>query len=135
MINRVILVGRLVRDPELRYSGNGMAVTKFTIACDRRGGDEADFIPVTTFKQTAEACANYLKKGRLVGVEGRWQTGSFENNEGKRVYTNDCIADNVRFLERSEGQGGRSEHSTGGGQDPFTDNGKPIDINDDDLPF
>lgn len=131
-MNRVCLVGRLTRDPELRYSGAGNAVTKFTIACDRRGEDGADFIPVVTFKKTAEACAEHLKKGRLVAVEGRWQTGSYENNEGKRVYTNDCIADNVRFLEsnRDNSQLNRSTN-----QDPFVDDGKPIDINDDDLPF
>lgn len=131
-MNRVCLVGRLTRDPELRYSGAGNAVTKFTIACDRRGEDGADFIPVVTFKKTAEACAEHLKKGRLVAVEGRWQTGSYENNEGKRVYTNDCIADNVRFLEsnRDNSQLNRSTN-----QDPFVDDGQPIDINDDDLPF
>lgn len=131
-MNRVCLVGRLTRDPELRYSGAGNAVTKFTIACDRRGEDGADFIPVVTFKKTAEACAEHLKKGRLVAVEGRWQTGSYENNEGKRVYTNDCIADNVRFLEsnRDNSQLNRSTN-----QDPFADDGKPIDISDDDLPF
>ncbi|MEF2965077.1 single-stranded DNA-binding protein [Paenibacillus sp. M1] len=130
MLNKVIIIGRLTRDPELRYSGNGTAVTKFTVACDRRGSDEADFIPVITFKQTAEACANYLRKGRLVAVEGRWQTGSYENNEGKRIYTNDCLADNVRFLERGE-----SQQSNSGSGDPFHDDGKPIDISDDDLPF
>ena len=131
-MNRVCLVGRLTRDPELRYSSVGNAVTKFTIACDRRGEDGADLIPVVTFKKTAEACAEHLKKGRLVAVEGRWQTGSYENNEGKRVYTNDCIADNVRFLEsnRDNSQLNRSTN-----QDPFVDDGQPIDINDDDLPF
>ncbi|GJM72962.1 single-stranded DNA-binding protein A [Paenibacillus macerans] len=132
MLNRVILIGRLTRDPELRYSNNGTAVTKFTVACDRRGSDEADFIPVITFKQTAEACANYLRKGRLVAVEGRWQTGSYENNEGKRVYTNDCVADNVRFLERGEQNEGRS---ASGNNDLFHDDGKPIDIPDEALPF
>jgi len=135
MLNRVILIGRLTRDPELRYSNSGNAVAKFTIACDRRGEDGADFIQVVTFKQTAEACAKYLSKGKLVAVEGRWQTGSYENSEGKKVYTNDCIADNVRFLERNQ-----TESTTNSGQpvdkrDPFHDDGKPINISDDDLPF
>ncbi|MNJ25688.1 Single-stranded DNA-binding protein ssb [compost metagenome] len=134
MLNRVILIGRLTRDPELRYSGAGNAVTKFTVACDRRGSDEADFVPVTTFKGTAEACANHLRKGSLVAVDGRWQTGSYENNEGKRVYTNDCIADNVRFLDsnRNNGEGNQGNSRQG---DPFKDDGKPIDIDDSDLPF
>lgn len=130
MLNRVILVGRLTKDPELRYSGAGNAVTKFTIACDKRGEDGADFIPVVTFKKTAEACAEHLRKGRLVAVEGRWQTGSYENGEGKRVYTNDCVADNVRFLESSN-----RNDNTRNTNDPFSDDGKPIDLSDDSLPF
>lgn len=130
-MNRVCLVGRLTRDPELRYGGSGTPVTKFTVACDRRGSDGADFIQVVTFNKAAEACAEYLKKGRLVEVEGRWHTDSYENKEGKRIYTNDCIADNVRFLEsnRDNNQGQSS------GRDPFKDDGKPIDIDDSDLPF
>ncbi|MNW59079.1 Single-stranded DNA-binding protein ssb [compost metagenome] len=133
MLNRVIIIGRLTRDPELRYSGAGNAVTKFTAACDRRGGEEADFISVVTFKKTAEACANHLRKGSLVAVEGRWQTGRYENNEGKRVYTNDCVADNVRFLESNRES---SNQSSGRPQnDPFQDDGKPIDIDPGDLPF
>jgi single-strand DNA-binding protein len=130
MINRLIIVGRLTRDPELRYSGGGTAVTKFTVACDRRGEDGADFIPVVTFKKTAEACAEHLKKGRLVAIEGRWTTGSYENNEGKKIYTNDCIADNVRFLEH-----GKDERNQRQAEDPFLDDGKPIDYSDADLPF
>ncbi|CAM4272851.1 single-stranded DNA-binding protein [Paenibacillus xylanexedens] len=133
-MNRVVLVGRLTRDPELRYGQSGTAVTKFTIACDRRSGDEADFIQIVTFKKTAEACAENLKKGRLVAVEGRWQTGRYES-EGKTVYTNDCIADNVRFLDSSnQGNSGNRSNSSNS-NDPFVDDGKPIDIKDEDLPF
>ena len=161
MLNRVILIGRLTRDPELRYTPAGVAVTQFTLAVDRpftsQGGDrEADFIPVVTWRQLAETCANYLRKGRLAAVEGRIQVRNYENNEGKRVYVTEVIADNVRFLEsanrdNSGGGGGqpmREEPSYGGGgrannnnnsrsnnQDPFSDDGKPIDISDDDLPF
>ena len=159
MLNRVILIGRLTRDPELRYTPAGVAVTQFTIAVDRpfssQGGErEADFIPVVTWRQLAETCANYLRKGRLTAVEGRLQVRNYENNEGKRVYVTEVIADNVRFLEsnREGGNGGggmprgeapvggenRSNNSNGysrGNQDPFSDDGKPIDISDDDLPF
>ncbi|WP_223070026.1 single-stranded DNA-binding protein [Paenibacillus caui] len=158
MLNRVILIGRLTRDPELRYTPSGVAVTQFTLAVDRpftsQGGErEADFIPVVTWRQLAETCANYLRKGRLTAVEGRIQVRNYENNEGKRVYVTEVIADNVRFLEsnRESGGGGggtqREEASFGGGnrsnnggysrgnQDPFSDDGKPIDISDDDLPF
>ncbi|MFD1138982.1 single-stranded DNA-binding protein [Paenibacillus shunpengii] len=162
MLNRVILIGRLTRDPELRYTPAGVAVTQFTIAVDRpftsQGGErEADFIPVVTWRQLAETCANYLRKGRLTAVEGRIQVRNYENNEGKRVYVTEVIADNVRFLEsnrdggnaNNNGGGMREEPSYGGGgrgnnsnnnfsrnnQDPFSDDGKPIDISDDDLPF
>ncbi|PYE48742.1 single-stranded DNA-binding protein [Paenibacillus barcinonensis] len=160
MLNRVILIGRLTRDPELRYTPAGVAVTQFTLAVDRpftsQGGErEADFIPVVTWRQLAETCANYLRKGRLAAVEGRIQVRNYENNEGKRVYVTEVIADNVRFLESANRDGGggggqpmREEPSYGGGgrasnnnaarsnnQDPFSDDGKPIDISDDDLPF
>lgn len=160
MLNRVILIGRLTRDPELRYTPAGVAVTQFTLAVDRpftsQGGErEADFIPVVTWRQLAETCANYLRKGRLTAVEGRIQVRNYENNEGKRVYVTEVIADNVRFLESNrEGggggngaqreeapYGGGNRSNTGGGgysrgnQDPFSDDGKPIDISDDDLPF
>lgn len=149
MLNRVILIGRLTRDPELRYTPAGVAVTQFTLAVDRpfTSGDskerEADFINIVTWRQLAETCANYLRKGRLTAVEGRIQVRNYDNNEGKRVYVTEIIADNVRFLESSNS----SNSSSGGGysgssgssrrdqQDPFIDDGKPIDISDDDLPF
>jgi single-strand DNA-binding protein len=161
LLNRVILIGRLTKDPELRYTPAGVAVTQFTLAVDRtftaQGGErEADFIPIVTWRQLAETCANYLRKGRLTAVEGRMQVRNYENNEGKRVYVTEVIADNVRFLESSNREGGsgggssatREEPSNGGegrgnqasrnknnNQDPFSDDGKPIDISDDDLPF
>lgn len=109
MLNRTILIGRLTRDPELRYTTGGTATTQFTLAVDRpfqtNGKKEADFIPVVTWRQTAEACANYLHKGRLTAVEGRIQTRNYENNEGQRVYVTEVIADNVRFLEHSPRDG------------------------------
>lgn len=134
-MNRVILIGRLVRDPELKYGSTGIAITKFTLACDRRGEDGADFIQVVTFKQTAEACAKYISKGKLVAVEGRWQTGNYENSEGKKIYTNDCIADNVRFLERNQTEESKNSGQAVDKRDPFADDSKPIDISDDRLPF
>jgi single-strand DNA-binding protein len=158
MLNRVILIGRLTKDPELRYTPAGVAVTQFTLAVDRQfSGNkderEADFIPIVTWRQLAETCANYLRKGRLAAVEGRIQVRNYENNEGRRVYVTEVIADNVRFLEssnrESSGGGGQSGGSSGGSssssggsrnggsnnQDPFADDGRPIDISDDDLPF
>lgn len=166
MLNRVILIGRLTKDPELRYTPSGVAVTQFTLAVDRpftnqQGEREADFIQIVTWRKLAETCANYLAKGRLTAVEGRVQTRNYENNEGRRVYVTEVVADNVRFLEsaggnreRNEGFGQNNDQSArndygsqfGGGRndfgrndtqrnDPFSDDGKPVDISDDDLPF
>lgn len=145
MLNRVVLIGRLTRDPELRYTPSGVAVTQFTLAVDRpftsQGGErEADFIPVVTWRQLAENCANYLRKGRLTAVEGRIQIRNYENNEGRRVYVTEVIADNVRFLESSRSGESTGNRNNGGSShsnqsDSFYDDGKPIDISDDDLPF
>lgn len=133
MLNRVILIGRLTADPSLRYTPAGVAVTQFTLAVDRpftsNGEREADFIPVITWRQLAETCANYLRKGRLTAVEGRIQVRNYENNDGKRVYVTEVIADSVRFLESNKQQG------TSAKDDPFADDGKPIEFNDSDLPF
>lgn len=138
MLNRVILIGRLTLDPELRYSPAGVAITQFTLAVDRpftnNGEREADFIPVVTWRQLAETCANYLRKGRLTAVEGRIQVRNYENNEGKRVYVTEIIADNVRFLESGNRNESRQSESNDN-KDPFSDDGKPIDLSDDDLPF
>jgi single-strand DNA-binding protein len=163
MLNRVILVGRLTRDPELRYTPSGVAVTRFSIAVNRnytnqQGEREADFIDIVAWRGLAETCANYLRKGRLVGVDGRLQINTFENNEGRKIRHAEVVAENVQFLEpknRSEssadfgggGFGGNNGYSGGNGyssgssygrssmDDPFADDGKPIDISDDDLPF
>jgi single-strand DNA-binding protein len=155
MLNRVILIGRLTKDPELRYTPAGVAVTQFTLAVDRPFSNsqtrerEADFLNIVTWRQLAETCANYLRKGRLTAVEGRIQIRNYDNSEGRKVYVTEIVADNVRFLE-SSGSGNREEGTpagTGSGaggsryggsreqQDPFIDDGKPIDISDDDLPF
>ncbi|MBH8599731.1 MULTISPECIES: single-stranded DNA-binding protein [unclassified Thermoactinomyces] len=132
MINSVVLVGRLTRDPELRYTSSGVAVARFSIAVNRNftnqnGEREADFINIVTWRKLAENCANYLKKGSLVGVDGRLQTGKYENQEGRTVYTTDVVAESVQFLEPKGSREGT------GSKDPFAEN--PIDISDADLPF
>lgn len=101
-MNSVVLIGRLTKDPELRYtSGTQMAVATFTIAIDRpvRAGGEkqTDFPRVTVFGKQAENCEKFIKKGSLVGIQGRLQTGSYDGQDGK-VYTTDVIADRVEFL-------------------------------------
>ena len=103
-MNSVVLIGRLTRDPELRYtSNNQMAVANFTLAINRpvKQGQEkqADFPRITVFGKQAENCEKYLVKGRLVAIQGRIQTGSYKNKNGDTVYTTDVIADRVQFLE------------------------------------
>jgi len=103
-MNSVTLIGRLTRDPEVRYTGQTqMAVCSFSIAVDRppRQGEEkkADFPRITVFGKQAENCERFLKKGRLVAIQGRLQTGSYTNKDGATVYTTDVVADRVEFLE------------------------------------
>ena len=148
MINRVVLIGRLTKDPELRYTPSGVAVTTFTLAVNRQfsnsqGEREADFINIVAWRQLAELCANYLKKGSQAGLEGRLQTRSYDNKEGKRVYVTEVVADNVQFLspagDRKEGGYSNPPSGRGTGQepsnDPFANESRAIDISDDDLPF
>lgn len=147
MINNVVLIGRLTKDPELKYTQTGIATTRFTLAVNRpfknqNGENEADFINVQVWRKQAENVANYLKKGSLAGVTGRIQTGSYENQQGQRVYTTDVVADSVQFLEpRNQNNGpsaGQNNQFSGEKQnsnDPFANSGTPININDDDLPF
>ncbi|WP_425755109.1 single-stranded DNA-binding protein [Ihubacter sp. rT4E-8] len=118
-MNSVVLIGRLTRDPEVRYTaGTQMAVATFTVAIDRpvRAGGEkqTDFPRVTVFGKQAENCEKYLAKGRLVGVQGRLQTGSYQNKDGVTVYTTDVVADRVEFLEWGDRQ--QNASSNYGGQ-------------------
>lgn len=103
MINRVILVGRMTKDPELRRTASGDAVTSFTMALDRgftsQDGQTADFIPVVVWKRIAENVAQYCGKGSLVGVEGRLRSRSYDNNHGDKVFVVEVLADRVQFLE------------------------------------
>ena len=109
-MNKVILCGRLVRDPEVRYSQGAtpMAVAKFTLAVDRRfkkdGEQSADFINCVAFGKVAETIEKYVHQGNKIIVEGRWQTGSYTNKDGVKVYTNDCMVENIDFCESRSGQ-------------------------------
>ncbi|MBS5335179.1 MAG: single-stranded DNA-binding protein [Anaerovoracaceae bacterium] len=147
-MNSVVLIGRLTRDPELRYtSGTQMAVASFTVAIDRpvRAGSEkqTDFPRVTVFGKQAENCEKYLVKGRLVGIQGRLQTGSYTNKDGATVYTTDVVADRVEFLEWGDRPQGTSQggFARGGSQSGF--NQSPADdiapsgfsAIDEDIPF
>ncbi|HWI49911.1 MAG TPA: single-stranded DNA-binding protein [Rummeliibacillus sp.] len=133
MINRVVLVGRLTKDPELRYTPSGAAVARFTLAVNRtfsnqQGERQADFINCVVWRKQAENAANFLKKGSLAGVEGRIQTGSYEGQDGKRVYTTEVVADSVQFLEPRGAAGDRPQQGQPyGGQPSFNGGGQSYD--------
>lgn len=143
-MNRVELVGRLTRDPEMRMSQTGNAVTRFTVAVNRNrkveGQPEADFISCVAFGKTAEFMANYLKKGYLISVEGRIQTGSYDNQQGQRVYTTDIMCDNVQNLtpRNSESTYSAPSYQAPSYNEPQISNEdytSTLDISSDDLPF
>ena len=144
MINRVILVGRLTKDPEYRQTPSGVSVATFTLAVNRsftnsQGEREADFINVVVFRKQAENVSKYLSKGSLAGVDGRIQSRSYENNEGRRVFVTEVVADNVQFLEpkNNNQQNNQPQQQKGqapAGNNPFA-NDNNANIDDDDLPF
>lgn len=146
MINNVVLVGRLTRDPDLRYTQNGIAVASFNLAVQRNftnqnGDREADFINCIIWRKPAETLANHTAKGTLIGVTGRLQTRSYENNEGQRVYVTEVVAETFQFLESksdsstSSGETQEEPASNKYSQDLPDLTGSTIDISDDDLPF
>lgn len=161
-MNSVNLTGRLTKDPELRYTPSGVAVTRFTLAVNRsfsngKGEKEADFINILVWRKPAENCANYLKKGSLAGVTGRIQTGSYEGQDGKRVFTTEVVGESVTFLEPKSNSNNTTSQNTQPStytnhgdrgpnsqytqnytrvdEDPFSSSGGPVNVNDDDLPF
>lgn len=142
MLNSVVLVGRLTRDAELRYTPNNQAVATFTLAVNRQfknqnGEREADFINCVIWRQQAENLANWAKKGALIGITGRIQTRNYENQQGQRVYVTEVVAENFQLLEFNN----QSNHNQNQGQPrnnqqpDFGRNASPMDISDDDLPF
>lgn len=155
MINNVVLVGRLTRDPELKYTGNNIAVASFSLAVNRNfkdanGERETDFINCVIWRQQAENLANWAKKGALIGITGRIQTRSYENQQGQRVYVTEVVAENFQMLEsRAAREGGNGNGYAGpyGQQAPQQQgpnfardsspygNSSPMDIQDSDLPF
>lgn len=159
MMNRVTIVGRLTRDPDLRYTPNGVAVANFTVASNRpfknqQGEQEADFINCVAWRKPAENLSNYMKKGGLIGVDGRIQTRSYDGQDGKKVYVTEVLAENIQFLESRGGQGGggqpqqpqqpqqyqqpqQPQYQQAPQQPQFSGgmDEQQINISDDDLPF
>jgi len=145
MLNRTVLVGRLTKDPELRKTGNDIPVTTFTLAVNRpfrnqRGETDVDFIQVVVWRRQAENVAQYVSKGSLVGVDGRIQSRTYEDQDGNRRYVTEIVADSVQFLE-PKGTGGPRDQESNREEPPQNekrrddDDLKDIDIADDDLPF
>ena len=157
-MNKVFLIGRLTRDPELRYTSSNIPVASFTIAVNRNftsqsGEREADFINIVVWRKQAENIKNYLKQGSQIAVDGRIQTRSYDGEDGKKRYVTEVVADNVQFLDSkgSRDSSGAdvtpesfadsmpsfdtSSQSSDVKSDPFADFGSSIEINDDELPF
>ncbi|RHW48980.1 single-stranded DNA-binding protein [Lactobacillus bombicola] len=156
MINRVVLVGRLTRDPELKTTQSGLSVATFTLAVNRQytnaqGERGADFISCVIWRKAAENFCNFTSKGSLVGIDGRIQTRTYDNKEGQKVYVTEVVVDNFSLLESKKDRQNNANMGNNGGynnngnnstsnnrnaqQDPFAGSGDTIDITDDDLPF
>lgn len=130
MLNNVVLIGRLTKDCDLRYTPNGVAVTKFTLAVDRpfnnqQGEKETDFIPIVVWRKMAEVCAQHIGKGRLVAVEGRIAVRTYDGNDGQKRWVTEVIAENVRFLDYGKKDG----------QDQSNSFGSEVSFSDEDIPF
>lgn len=140
-MNSVQLVGRLTRDPEVRYSDGGSTVVRFTVAVDRRFKQgEADFIPCVAFGKTAEFLEKYFRKGQKIGLTGRIQTGSYTNQEGNKIYTTDVIAENTEFVESKASAAENSGSQSASRPAPSSAVGAgfmniPDDVEDEGLPF
>lgn len=153
-MNKAFLIGRLTRDPELRYSSSNAAIVNFSIAIDRQytntqGQRETDFINIVAFQKQAENIKKYVFKGSLVAVDGRIQTRNYEDKDGKRVYVTEVVADRVQFLESKSSSNNvasdtqdvspadfqSSMPETNVSNDVFADFGSSIEISDDDIAF
>lgn len=131
MLNRVVLIGRLTKDPELRYTPNGVAVANFILAVNRsrlnqQGEREADFIPIVVWQKQAENCANYIGKGSLVAVDGRIQVRTYDTKDGQHRWVTEVVAEKVRFLDY------KRDSSDSQGMSSF---GHEVSFNYDDIPF
>ncbi|MBQ1812568.1 MAG: single-stranded DNA-binding protein [Bacilli bacterium] len=147
MMNKVVLIGRLTKDPELRYTASNVAAASFTLAVNRtfqnqNGVREADFINIVMWRKQAETAKKYLSKGSLIAVEGRIQTRNYDGADGKKVYVTEVVADNFEFLE-SKGQRGANTDiefnqdvpTADVSDEPYIDFGDSIELSDDDIAF
>jgi single-strand DNA-binding protein len=140
MINRVILVGRLTKDPELRRTSNDIPVATFTLAVNRpfsnpSGDRDADFIPCVVWRRQAENVEQYLSKGSLVGVDGRIQTRTYDDQDGNRKYITEVVCDSVQFLEPKSASENSTSYEPQSRPQPKKESSIPDIVTEDDLPF
>lgn len=146
MINKVILVGRITRDPELRKTSTGLSTVRFTLACNRRftnnqGGQDADFINCVAWRGAAEFMANYVKKGNQLGVEGRIQTRDYKDQTDRKVYVTEVVCESVQLLESKKDTPTPKQETQANikvveESNPYGEFGyDTLDIQADDLPF
>ena len=136
MLNKIILIGRLTDDPELRYTANGTAVCNFTLAVqrpfkNREGEYDADFVDIVVWRKQAETCANHLGKGRLVAVDGRLQIRTYETDEGYNRRVSEVVANDVRFLEWPDNNNSNNNRSQGNQKQDH----QQVDEEELDVPF
>ena len=141
-MNHITLIGRLTKDPELKYTSSGMAVCSFTLAVDRRftnqsGEREADFINIVVWNKAAENCAKYLSKGRQTAVEGRLQIRTYDDKDGQRKWVTEVVADNVEFLGSGQSQNSLAgqSHTERSNDMGYGDLGQEIMFDDNEVPF
>ena len=143
-MNKIMLIGRLVKDPDLRYTQGGTAVANFTLAVNRRfanqsGEREADFINCQAWQKTAEFVANYFKKGQQMALEGRLQVRSYDGNDGQKRWVTEVVAEQIEFVGSKNGSNSNSAGSTTGGSgygsEPELGWGQDVPFDDNDLPF
>lgn len=138
MFNRVILIGRLTRDPELTYTPQGTAVCKFTLAINRKfNKEEVDFVDIVAWRGLAENAANYLGKGRMAAVEGRMQVRTYEAKDGGKRKQTEVIADDIRFLDKGSGSGtsSSSNQQREPEPDPWDDVSELVQMDEDSIPY
>ena len=139
-MNKIVLIGRLTADPELRYTESGKAYTRFSLAVNRNfknqdGEYDADFINIVAWDKRAEVICNNVKKGNRFGVSGRLQTTRYEKQDGSIAYQTDIIIEDFDFLESKHREEAPAPDYPEAEEDPFADFGDSVEISDDDLPF
>ena len=139
-MNKVCLIGRITKDPEIRYTTNNIAVATFSLAINRtyknaNGGYDADFINCIAFRNTADLLGKYVHKGDQLGIDGHIQTRNYDDKDGKKVYVTEIVVDSLDFTGNKKEQTNEPKQVEQPVTDPYKDFGEAIEISDEDLPF